>query len=826
MRVIGLVGALALFSVSVSSAPLRAEPAQRSATRSTTWIKDFPSPATVNRDITKDGKGGDALDIAARQRGTLYQLFGALSRLSGSMVTDPDDKLLPLYKRPPPAITAKRRAYWDAMEANQAIWYPRLEQQKSLPCDGKPKSQCERARYIGTSTRLQYSRDYAEEVATRYFPPSFRARYVEAATPEYPTAPAPSDTARPSGENAVASLLWRGLVLLFVIGLIFFVIRLFRGSARSVGRTLSDNYGSARFADARREPDPHAPPATGVFLGKSSHDTMKGLEPISLQNAPIFTQPETHTLILARSGTGKGTRVIIPTLLRYADSMIVIDPKGENAAITARVRVKQLDQAVHIINPWNELATEYAKRGFSKPATFNPLDVLDRNDPNAVAIAQTMAAAICGQPNERDGFWRGSAAALLSAVFLWLADQAGEKKTLERARQITTMSRADLETDYLTRMKASSAFRGAISELASPFIGMAEETYSGIHSNLAEATKFISDPQIKESTASSSFAIRDLIDTRMTVFLVFPTDRMSQARTWLRLILAAVTHTFRRTPRRHDSPRCMFVIDEFPALGRLDDMPNDIAVMRGYGLDFTLVVQGIDQLKHHYGEAHQTIINNCQYKWFCNISDPVTAKYLSEACGKKTVGTTTTGTGSGPGGNTSSVNLGETGRDLITPDEVIALGKGTAIVINPGDRPFYLFPIDYWNLTPAFAHLALHSMKAYFTPPLRYDDNPYVKKAGSQQSSQDSGQQDTGAKGQGGQRQQGSEQQQKTPPPRNDGMTRKKALDILGLAEGADEKAIRAAFKRLMGRVHPDTGGTNYFAQQLNEARDYLVGKK
>src|SRR5208337_38339 len=125
----------------------------------------------------------------------------------------------------------------------------------------------------------------------------------------------------------------------------------------------------------------------------------------------------------ARTRTGKGTRVIVPTLLRYGGSALVIDPKGENAAITANVRKEQLGQSIHILNPWNELATTYANHGF-KPATYNPLDILDRDDPNVVATAQTLAGAICPAPaNAKDKFWQGSAADVLTAVLLWLTDQ-------------------------------------------------------------------------------------------------------------------------------------------------------------------------------------------------------------------------------------------------------------------------------------------------------------------------------------------------------------------------------------------------------------------
>lgn len=66
--------------------------------------------------------------------------------------------------------------------------------------------------------------------------------------------------------------------------------------------------------------------------------------------------------------------------------------------------------------------------GFT-PATYNPLDVLDRNDPNVVAVAQGLAAAVCPTaPGDKDKYWQGSAANVLTAVLLWITDQPGETK--------------------------------------------------------------------------------------------------------------------------------------------------------------------------------------------------------------------------------------------------------------------------------------------------------------------------------------------------------------------------------------------------------------
>jgi type IV secretion system protein VirD4 len=489
----------------------------------------------------------------------------------------------------------------------------------------------------------------------------------------------------------------------------------------------SDIHGTAHYAPLQVDVLDQACLAKGLFLGKSSQP---GQERAALDapGAPVCATPEHHTLIVARTRTGKGTRVIVPTLLRYGGSALVIDPKGENAAVTAAARQAGLGQTIHILNPWNELADTFARRGFSR-ATYNPLDILDRKDPNVVAVAQTLAGAICPTPTDgKDRFWYGSAANILTAVFLWLTDQA-EEKTLARARQIISLSRRDFIDKYLTKMAVSKAFDGAIREMAAPLVDLAEETYSGIMANLAETSRFLSDPQIKTATAKSSFSMEDLVAGNTTVYVVIPPDRIDTQKTWLRLVIAAATHSMKRPKTvRRSGRRCLFLIDEFPALGRVEDLPRDIATISGFGVDFALIVQGLDQLKDHYGEARGTILGNCAFQWFCNINDLDSAKYLSESLGKRTVETTSKSDSFSPGSaeKGSSITHSETGRSLLNPDEIINLGKDVAIVIQPNGHPHYLKPVDYWRLGEAFGSLRNTHPSLYWDPPLEYDDNPYL----------------------------------------------------------------------------------------------------
>ena len=506
---------------------------------------------------------------------------------------------IPVYPQgaPPPLSLedvqkqAKTRAILDGVdtaEGQQRLPLYRLQHKSEPDLIAKAeKAQADtlkqmRAKWLAPPLRLAFETAYRRTLAD----PSYRARaLLFADKPDLATDPPPSsfDPFMLIGYVVVIG----GIVVVFggILGGWFRTsnipkppLKLGRGGEQQPQQPeqTSDTFGSAGFAEPRKTIADDLYPFNGVFFGKSSEPGAAETAPLEQhQGAPICSTPENHTLIVARTRTGKGTRVVIPTLLRYINSCIVVDPKGELACVTARARASApFNQAIHIINPWNELKDAFAERGLPY-ATYNPLDILDLNDPNVVATARSLAASIC--PREKGvteaAYWSHSAASMLTAVLLWLTDQPGETKTLGRAREILTRSRKDFTQDHLTDMAASSAFEGAIREFAAPFIDLADETYSSVVSNLAQYTSFLSDPPIKHATATSTFSMRDIMTTLSTLYLVIPPDQMDIQRTWLRLMITAGMQTYKRRPSGVKIHRCMFLIDELPALGVIPEMP-------------------------------------------------------------------------------------------------------------------------------------------------------------------------------------------------------------------------------------------------------------
>lgn len=576
--------------------------------------------------------------------------------------------------------------------------------------------------------------DQFEAAYTRLAAPAIQAIRVKYQPEKYRPAAPTTSTQRPPPPDFTLYYWLGGGGLLIVI---FWLASLGKKEQAPAGPTPTDIHGTAHWAAYEATPSTHTDISRGVTFGKSS---LPGYH-LNAPGAPITSRPETHTLVVARTGAGKGTCVIMPTLLRYASSMLVIDPKGENAAVTARARRDQLKQDIQILNPWGVLKNHYSKLGF-ETATFNPFDVLDRNDPNITTTARTLAATISPVTDLDKPLWQGSAAKLLTGILLWLTHQDGlprkddpsqkETKTLARVKEIISLQKPDFHK-ILVQMLASNAFHGGIKEaVGQAGDSSAADTYGGILYNLQQSLEFI-DGQIKTSTATSSISMDKLSDGSLTVYVVIPFKLMRTHSPWLRLVISSAMQaliTSKDSGSGKTFHRCMFMIDEFGSMGHIPDIDSDLAQMRGYGMDFTLILQGLNQLTKHYGKAKDTILSQCTYQYFCDVRDPESAKYLSEFLGKKTVVTVSTGktTGATQAGQTegSSTTYGETGRSLLNPDEILHLGNKTAILLNPDTRPHYLHPIDYRQLTSAYQNLKDTHPHLYWNPPLTYDPNPLI----------------------------------------------------------------------------------------------------
>ncbi|WP_238542496.1 type IV secretory system conjugative DNA transfer family protein [Sphingomonas sp. PAMC 26621] len=450
-----------------------------------------------------------------------------------------------------------------------------------------------------------------------------------------------------------------------------------------------DTHGSAYWGSTaqmralRHLPAANTPSPAGFALGRAT-DRLPGDNRFR-QNG--------HVITFAPTGSGKGTGLVIPTLLEYPGSALVLDVKGENYAVTARAR-RAMGQAVWLLDP-------YGVTG-DRAHGFNWLDRIDLESEDCLAQAMTIADA-CVIPADKGGddHWDDTARDLIRGVVLHVAGMDADKRNMGEVRRLLASGAEELD-DTLAAMMVSDAAFGIVARAANTFSGMADRERGSVLSSARRHTAFLDDPRIARTLARSDFALRDLKHTPMTVYVVLPADKLrgGNARFVRGLVNDALAGVMADTVTPFH--KVAFLLDEFAQLGRMTAIEDAISLVRGFGVALWLFLQDMDQLKIYPKKG--SFLANATGQFF-NTNDLETAKYVSDMLGKATIEYETANRGKSGGTNlgtgSHSMNRGKStgasqqfaGRELLTPDEVMR--EQRAIVFVASEPAWLLDRIDY-----------------------------------------------------------------------------------------------------------------------------------
>lgn len=427
---------------------------------------------------------------------------------------------------------------------------------------------------------------------------------------------------------------------------------------------------------------------------------------------PLHYAGDRHLLTVAPTRSGKGVSAIIPNLLTYEGSVIVIDPKGENARITAARRgngdgarkIPGMKQTLHVVDPWGIT---------SLPASrFNPMDWLDPQDEDISENAMMLADSIVTpRQGTLEPFWDEEAKALLMGLLLYVAIDEREKdnRTLGRVRDIISMGEDGFKEIMLQMVENENPI---VYTTAERTISKEVKLRSNVLASLQSHTHFLDSPRIRESLSVSDFRFEDLKTSRMTVYLVLPADRLDTFGRWLRLLVQqAITVNARNVEVKPAKP-ILFLLDEMAALGRLTMVEQAFGLMAGFGMQLWGIVQDLSQLDRIYDKGWETFIGNSGVLQYFGSRDQKTAEYFSKLCGVTTVpkfsltraiaeafgrswSSTSGGQGSGSstrGSNSSttysdSATLDVVQRHLAFPDELMVLRDNKQLVMIENFNP-------------------------------------------------------------------------------------------------------------------------------------------
>lgn len=436
-------------------------------------------------------------------------------------------------------------------------------------------------------------------------------------------------------------------------------------------------------------------------------------------NQLIYYQGETHLITIAPTGSGKLTSVQIPTLLEYTGSIVVLDPKGEAAIISARQR-QRLGQEVCIINPFEILKSEFEGIGFKMFHGFNPLALLDVNDDNFVADVTAIAEALVLDDNgNSDPYWNDSARDLISCLIMCVCIcEPEQNKHLPRVRELLTQP---LEAFTETMIKISKHDFKPMAQKTSRYITEGNASVPSIISTAMTHTLFLDDPRIAANLQQNDFNFRDLKTSKKTIYLILPAKFLLAYNRWLRLLITSALDTLMST---HNKPEksVLFMLDEFAVLGNLSCIETAIGLARGYGIQLWLFLQDIHQLHHLYKDKAESFLANTGMQQYFIPNDLTTAERISKRMGCTTlieekITSDIFRTHSMIPNNTQplKIEISHKERPLLYPIEIMALDKDVQLVFFAG------------NANPILMTKNFYYQNSGYTG--KYDKNPYVKES-------------------------------------------------------------------------------------------------
>jgi len=425
---------------------------------------------------------------------------------------------------------------------------------------------------------------------------------------------------------------------------------------------------------------------------------------------------------LGAPGTGKTTSLVISNVAHLPRSMLIIDPKGEIAAITARKRAKM--GRVLMLNPFGLFEKELPhlkSHGFNAQATLNPKDPATFVDE---ACAQ--AEAIIKMDNKNQSYFPEAARDAVAAFTMHARMTIGETANYLDVRKMLTAP-----TTYDGDDVAIGGFLKTLDDMskcgyhpiANKIGNLIEQsnTKSGITGGtrdvIASATKgtrFLDSPPIALDMQGPAFDFADMRREIITVYLILPTNQLVTHDIWLRLVInCALRALYQPAPidEPQNLPPVLFVLDEFAALGKLEVIETALGICRGSRVQLWPFLQDLNQLRDVYGDARwSSFLSSAGAITSFAPKDWFTANELSKLLGKKTEYIRSQNqNGRGDGG----INDNPQAFPLMSPEDLMRMPPGQMVcLVEPSPFPFFTQALPYTK-TPFDVDL---------------DPNPYFRK--------------------------------------------------------------------------------------------------
>lgn len=442
----------------------------------------------------------------------------------------------------------------------------------------------------------------------------------------------------------------------------------------------AETFGSARWAHDDEVRGAGLLGEDGVVLGKYDRAYLR------------HDGPE-HVLCFAPTRSGKGVGLVVPSLLTWPGSAIVHDIKGENWTLTAGFRARH--GRVLLFDPTN-----------ARSAAYNPLLEVRRGEWE-VRDVQNIADILVDPEGslEKRNHWEKTSHALLVGAILHVL-YAEEDKTLAGVAAFLSDPKRPIESTLAAMMKTAhlgeSGPHPVIASAARELLNKSDNERSGVLSTAMSFLGLYRDPVVAEVTRRCDWRIADIVGARRptSLYLVVPPSDIARTKPLIRLILNQIGRRLTEDLKaKGNRQRLLLMLDEFPALGRLDFFESALAFMAGYGLKAFLIAQSLNQIEKAYG-PNNSILDNCHVRVSFATNDERTAKRVSDALGTATemrAMRNYAGHRLSPWLGHLMVSRSETARPLLTPGEIMQLPPADEIVMVAGTPPIRAKKARYYE---------------------------------------------------------------------------------------------------------------------------------
>ncbi len=522
----------------------------------------------------------------------------------------------------------------------------------------------------------------------------------------------------------VENILRKGMMYLVLPPVFIFMLIVM---ARQDYGAIKDLHGSAKWASRKEIEDMGYFGGKGVYVGGWWDDSRKRQFYLRHDGAE-------HVLCFAPTRSGKGVGLILPTLLSWEHSCVVLDIKGENWALTSGFRKSQ-GHTVLKFDP-----SDYTKRS----ARFNPLEEIRMHSERAISDIQQVAAMVL-DPEGKGlvDYWEKAAFGFFGGVILhtmiMTLNQQNRTASLydvsimledpDREAGVKGLFREMIATDHEALLQTlypemSSELRNSMHIFCAAagrgMLAKADKEMSGVVSTVTANLGLYRDPVVAYNTRVSDFKIEDLMNQENPVdlYLIISPADIARLRPLLRIFttqfLGRLTEKMEfggggtKISYKH---KLLLLFDEFTSLGKLPIIEQAIAYMAGYGVKGYFIVQDTKQLDKAY-EKDNALMANCHIRIAYAPNIPETAEYLSKLTGTTTVIQRKKSTSRSRNGYSSSMSVQETARPLLTPDECLRLPgihkskngieSGDMLIFTAGHSPIYGRQILHF-IDPVFA---------------------------------------------------------------------------------------------------------------------------